>query len=424
MHSNRCLTGIAASLLCSATLAPSLTAAEEVREADSLTDALAHGTASMNLRLRFENVDQDGGAGSDLDAQALTLRALMSYKTQSWRGWFGKVTFEHTAAIPDDSNYNSTTNGETDQAVIADPEETELDEAFASYIGIEDTSFTVGRQVINHDNQRHVGAVAWRQNRQTFDAARVEYTGIEHLRLDYAVVFNANRIFTDENEVLGDAPQLSHFAHGSYKLEDVGTASAYIYLLDFEKAGDDGSGSDSQTIGARFDGKHSISEEANVIYDIELASQSDFADRSDSFSAMYLHVNGGVAFNGLSVSIGLEVLGSDDGTAAFQTPHATLHAFNGWADQFLATPADGLEDRYISVGARVSAVPGLKLEGSFHNFSGDDSGDDFGNELDAIATYQFQDIDNLSAGAKLALYAEDGFATDTSKFWLWTQWSF
>src|SRR3546814_18226061 len=35
---------------------------------------------------------------------------------------------------------------------------------------------TVGRQRINLDDQRFVGSVGWRQNEQTFDAARLEST--------------------------------------------------------------------------------------------------------------------------------------------------------------------------------------------------------------------------------------------------------
>ena len=43
------------------------------------------------------------------------------------------------------------------------------------------------------------------------------------------------------------------------------------------------------------------------------------------------------------------MLGSDGGVAAFQTPLATLHAFNGWADLFLTTPARGLRAWWASV---------------------------------------------------------------------------
>ena len=47
------------------------------------------------------------------------------------------------------------------------------------------------------------------------------------------------------------------------------------------------------------------------------------------------------------------MLGGDNGSGnrAFQTPLATKHAFQGWADQFLTTPADGIEDAYLGVTA-------------------------------------------------------------------------
>ena len=48
-----------------------------------------------------------------------------------------------------------------------------------------------------------------------------------------------------------------------------------------------------------------------------------------------------LACSGFALTAGYEELGSDGGVAAFQTPLATLHAFNGWADLFLTTPGDG-----------------------------------------------------------------------------------
>ena len=43
------------------------------------------------------------------------------------------------------------------------------------------------------------------------------------------------------------------------------------------------------------------------------------------------------------MKLGFERL-EGNGTVALQTPLATLHAFNGWADKFLSTPANGLRD--------------------------------------------------------------------------------
>ncbi|EIL96107.1 putative lipoprotein, partial [Rhodanobacter thiooxydans LCS2] len=52
--------------------------------------------------------------------------------------------------------------------------------------------------------------------------------------------------------------------------------------------------------------------------------------------------------SGITAKLGWEHLGGN-GRHALQTPLATLHAFNGWDDQFGVTPAGGLEDRYVGV---------------------------------------------------------------------------
>ena len=41
-----------------------------------------------------------------------------------------------------------------------------------------------------------------------------------------------------------------------------------------------------------------------------------------------------------------------NGVKGFTTPLATLHKFQGWADKFLATPVNGIEDEYVNLSAR------------------------------------------------------------------------
>ena len=119
---SKTLTTTAGSLLCcSLGVLPQLQAAEE---AGSITDALKEGTVTLDLRLRAELVDQDVPAGSDPDATAITLRTLFGYETATYNGWGLTLTFENNSAIFDDADYNSTTNGETSNAVVADPEYT------------------------------------------------------------------------------------------------------------------------------------------------------------------------------------------------------------------------------------------------------------------------------------------------------------
>mgnify|MGYP003632177736 FL=1 len=121
----------------------------------------------------------------------------------------------------------------------------------------------------------------------------------------------------------------------------------------------------------------------------------------------------GLATLGVTFKAGMETLGSDDGKA-FQTPLATLHAMNGWADQFLVTPVDGLQDIHASVA---TSVNGVKLMVVYRDFSSDRNSVDYGSELGLQATYAFDE--NYSVGAKFASYSADDFGVDTDKAWLW-----
>ncbi|MEI8045213.1 MAG: hypothetical protein WCL11_27625, partial [Verrucomicrobiota bacterium] len=72
----------------------------------------------------------------------------------------------------------------------------------------------------------------------------------------------------------------------------------------------------------------------------------------------------------LSGLVGYEVL-EGNGTIGFATPLATLHAFNGWADMFLSTPANGLKDFYLKAGyslpADFVAAKSLNLSAIWHD---------------------------------------------------------
>jgi len=48
-----------------------------------------------------------------------------------------------------------------------------------------------------------------------------------------------------------------------------------------------------------------------------------------------------------------------NGTVGFATPLATLHQFEGWADKFLTTPANGIKDLYGRLGWNGSKLLGL-----------------------------------------------------------------
>ncbi len=100
---------------------------------------------------------------------------------------------------------------------------------------------------------------------------------------------------------------------------------------------------------------------------------------------------------------------------AFQTPLATLHAFNGWADKFLTTPAGGIEDLYVGGSASVGPVA---LQLVWHDYQAEAIDMDYGSEWNASAAMKFGAKKNYEAMLKFADYRADRFATDTTKVWV------
>jgi len=111
-----------------------------------------------------------------------------------------------------------------------------------------------------------------------------------------------------------------------------------------------------------------------------------------------------------------------DGVKGFTTPLATLHRFQGWADKFLATPVNGIEDLYLNAGYASKGVGPLETLGvtaSWHEFESQRLSIDYGSELDLQLQGKFR---RLTGTLKYAHY--DAHATtpaavrDTDKLWV------
>ncbi len=127
----------------------------------------------------------------------------------------------------------------------------------------------------------------------------------------------------------------------------------------------------------------------------------------------------GLKISKVTLGIGYEVLGGIAGEGSFTTPLATLHKFNGWADKFLATPPNGLQDAFVSVAAKLGR---FNLVGVYHDFSADTGGSSWGTEIDAHIIYTTPWKQKIAL--KYAQYDADEWAIDTTKIWIWTQWGF
>jgi len=363
-------------------------------------------TLTGDFRLRYEHVDQDGLR----DANAGTLRSRIGLLTREFYGFqiFGE--YEGTLT-PDRNSYRAASaHGPADRAVVADPESHEWNQGWISYTNW-DTKIKVGRQEIQLDNARFVGSVAWRQNAQTYDAVTVSNRSIEDLTLGYGYINRVNRIFGSEVEAAAqeDFTGNSHYLNAKYTGIENATVGLYSYFFDLHNGG--GDGNSNNTYGGYIDGAIPFDDAFKLTYYGEYAYQTDAFDSPLDYGANYYHLVGGAAYKATTCGVGYESLGSDHATA-FQTPLATLHKFNGFADKFLTTPADGLADLYVYAGTKLPY--GIALSNAFHWFGEDGGSLDYGSEYDLVLSKAINE--KLSVLGKAAFYFADDFATDTNKF--------
>ncbi|HMP84376.1 MAG TPA: alginate export family protein [Verrucomicrobiota bacterium] len=388
--------------------------------AQKFTEAFTKGKVNINARLRYEFVDQD--PTFDDDSNALTIRTRLGFTTAPLYGFQGMLELENNTAIPNDNNYNAAgSNNEGNRPVVADPPTTEVNQAWLSHtFNYDDWKTTTkgGRQRIALDNHRFIGDVGWRQNMQTFDAFTLTSSPVKDLNLFYGYIGRVKRVFGDVNDLPAankDFDGCSHALNASYIISPLFKLTAYSYLLDLHNSA--GDANSCASYGGSLTGTWVWNKEkgGKLNYRAEYAYQTDYADQPIDYSASYVCLEAGADYGIFNLGGGYELLGSDDGTKGFATPLATLHAFNGWADAFLNTPADGLQDLYAFAGVK---LPGnIPVKFVYHYFCADNGNANYGQEFDAVASHSFNK--NWTVLVKYAYF--DGKAAPTAydahKFW-------
>jgi alginate export protein len=372
----------------------------------------------IDLRYRYEGVEQDGPLAS-ADANTLRVRAHLASRT--FAGFSGLVEVDHVEGIGA-QQYNDTRNGEIVFPVVADPEGTDLNQAWLQYTPRADTRVRIGRQRVNLDNQRFVGSSDWRQNEQTLDAIDVETTAIRRLTVTYAFVDRVNRVFgPDAGSPPASFNGASHLLNVKLSPFAAGSIVGYAYLLDVDEAPQ----LSSRSIGARYDGSHAIRERLSAGWAVEYADQRDSGGNPLEVNASYALLELRLTAGDADFSVGQEILSGVAGNAdpaaspSFQTPLATLHKWQGWADKFLTTPPEGIHDTFVGLGFR---RPRWRVQAVWHDFTADATSLHFGTEMDALAAVKLEKGPELLL--KYADFRADGQLTDTQKFWAQLSWSF
>ena len=361
-------------------------------------------TTGLDLRLRQESVDD---AGFDKEAAATTLRLRASIQHAFNEHWSARVEFEGTQHLGNE-RFNSTANGETAYPAIVDPDNAELNQAWLAWAPSAKTRIAIGRQRLNFDNQRYIGASAFRQNEQSFDALDATHD-FGKVQARYAWLGRVQRVngANHPNEDLARWNLDAHLLNLGGKLGP-GKLTGYGYFIENRTL----PLTSHKNFGLRYVVEPDERQHRAWGLALEAARQTPHARGADRNDAHYTLAEGSWRWQGNTFRLGQEVLGGD-GSYGFATPLATLHAFNGWADRFLNTPADGLRDRYLGWNRRFGRFEANIVA---HDYAADHGGRDFGRELDASLALAI--TPRWTALAKIADFNGDEGPLDVAKAWL------
>lgn len=372
----------------------------------------------VDARLRWEQVKQDG-APATADAVTARIRSGLSAQAGDLQAL---VEAEATLAIVE--RYDSGTNGLIRFPLVVDPQNVELNRAQLRYRRGAVTA-TAGRQVIELADQRFVGSASFRQNQQTFDAARVQLGDAKKVFADLTYAWSDRTVNGIDGR--GGRPQAiggdSLFALVGAGLP-VGTLTGFAYLVDEDAAAVQGYRLSSQTYGVRLAGTRPVGP-VSVAYAASWARQRDWHRNPNRYAATYWLAEAGIVAKRWALTAGHEVLGADDGRplTSVQTPLAALFKFQGWADKFTTTPPNGIRDLYGTAALnwrKLGPANAASVSATFHRFRSDRLDQHYGSEWDLLASVR---RGQTSLSARYARYRADTFATDTDKFWLEADWA-
>lgn len=364
-----------------------------------------------NARLRHEQVDN---AAFNPNAHADTLRLRLGLRFNLGHGW--TALMEGAGVASADEHYNSGTNGHTQYPAITDPHGALLNQAWMSWQG-DQFGAKVGRQEIVLDNQRWVGDVGWRQFEQTFDAIAVQWNPAADWTLRYDWLDRVNRVAgPDALNLLARKRLLNTHLLNLAWTRGIQQWTGYAYLHKDK----DVPNASTATYGARWTGKPA---EGNGFgWAAEAARQFDYANNPLNFAHSYWLLEPSWTQFGITGKLGWEHLGGD-GHTALQTPLATLHAFNGWDDQFTVTPPNGLQDVYLAFNGNFGSrglAHRLGWVVSYHDYHADHGDAHYGNEWDGSLSVPLRP--GLVGLLKVADYHADRFGHNDTKLWLQLEW--
>jgi hypothetical protein len=380
---------------------------------NSFLDALTNGTPLLDVRYRYEDVNQDGLAHPN--GFANTIRTRAGYETGVFDDFKAKVQVENLLPLSGNDHSNDTVNGLTKFPTIADPRQAiDLYEANVTWSGVPQSTLTFGREALALNNERWVGTTDWRQLGQTMDGLTAQNHSIRNVDLFYTYGFHENRVFgpgAGGTNVSYDMH--THLLNADYTGIPGVKVIGYGYLLNLSNMPT----LSSQTYGTRVEVNRNVYDNTNVLFNGEYARQANYGNNPVAFGYNYYTVEPGAVVGPFTAKVGYESMGGD-GNHALQAPLDTGHLFNGWAERFLTTPAGGLDNIHVATEYKSPDynewLNSTVLKAIWYDFNADNNGMHYGNEYDFWAGQTF--YKHYTVGLEYAQYNADKLLTSSHKF--------
>lgn len=398
-------------------------------------EAFLGGKVSASARYRFEFYSQESSPSVPItdDAYASTLRTVVGYETRPFYGLsvYGEYEGVHALGLDDYRIPTVPSRRNLKRPIILDPESNELNQAYLRYSGFNGRlTSRIGRQEILLNNGRFVSFSSFRQNHQTFDAASISSEPLPNWKLFYAYIDRMQRVIgLDATD--GEIDMNSHLLSTSYSWTQRGTLTSYAYLNDNREDKLPTTArpffNSTKTFGSRLEGPWRLDSEWSILYTLEYANQSDYAQNPHRVSVDYMQVELGASWNKIALKTGYTRLEGNSSNNVFQTPLA--HPHNSWVEKFTITPSlgenHGLQVFSGSLSAPVPRFDDLTATLIYYEYWADQGGAHYGRELDSSLEYRLSSIDpRWIVGWRFGYYWADALFTDSVRTSLYTSFSF
>jgi hypothetical protein len=345
-----------------------------------LEDALARGRFSLELRPRYNHIDE---SDKPLLTEGGTVRVVAGWRSAPFHGLRFVVEAIHTDNLGAKRfNDNSAQISTSPYPLLPDPRYTGANQVYVDYTGIEAARLRVGRQVVRLGNQRWVSDNDFRQVPQLFDGVAGTFGGIADAEVSASYFTRVRTTSGAVNDL-----RLGIFT-GSWNPSPGHALSAYGVFHDQAQNGAFTGFADNsyRVIGVRAEGTAFRLGALEVPYVAEYARQRRYAGGDARIKGDYWRLGTGVSGGDWTLRYDQEVKESNGGDFGVQMPLTDFYAFNGWSLHFFNTPRQGLQDRWLTARYGLGAVT---LYGELHRFRSDFGGIGLGRELDLGVTYAF-----------------------------------